>query len=44
MMDRIIFMGAPVNDYVANVIQAQLLFLDSVDARRDKRAGSVTYC
>ncbi|MBK9270012.1 MAG: ATP-dependent Clp protease proteolytic subunit [Saprospiraceae bacterium] len=35
MMDRIIFMGVPVNDYVANVIQAQLLFLDSVDARRD---------
>lgn len=26
MMDRIIFMGVPVNDYVANVIQAQLLF------------------
>ncbi len=35
MMDRIIFMGVPVNDYVANVIQAQLLFLDSVDPRRD---------
>jgi ATP-dependent Clp protease protease subunit len=35
MMDRIIFMGVPVNDYVANVIQAQLLFLDSVDSRRD---------
>ena len=35
MMDRIIFMWVPVNDYVANVIQAQLLFLDSVDARRD---------
>lgn len=35
MMDRIIFMGVPVNDYVANVIQAQLLFLDSTDARRD---------
>ncbi len=35
MMDRIIFMGVPVNDYVANVIQAQLLFLDSADARRD---------
>jgi len=29
MMDRIIFMGVPVNDYVANVIQAQLLFLES---------------
>ena len=35
MMDRIIFMGVPVNDYVANVVQAQLLFLDSADARRD---------
>ncbi len=35
MMDRIIFMGVPVNDYVANVIQAQLLFLESVDAKRD---------
>jgi len=35
MMDRIIFMGVPVNDYVANVIQAQLLFLESTDARRD---------
>ncbi|MBX7163534.1 MAG: ATP-dependent Clp protease proteolytic subunit [Saprospiraceae bacterium] len=35
MMDRIIFMGVPVNDYVANVIQAQLLFLDSADPRRD---------
>ena len=31
MMDRIIFMGVPVNDYVANVIQAQLLFLESSD-------------
>ena len=28
MMDRIIFMGVPVNDYVANVVQAQLLFLE----------------
>ena len=35
MMDRIIFMGVPVNDYVANVIQAQLLFLDSADPKRD---------
>ncbi len=35
MMDRIIFLGDPINDYVANVIQAQLLFLDSVDAKRD---------
>lgn len=29
MMDRIIFLGLPVDDYVANIIQAQLLFLDS---------------
>lgn len=35
MMDRIIFMGVPVNDYVANVIQAQLLFLESTDRSRD---------
>ncbi|MCS6916705.1 MAG: ATP-dependent Clp endopeptidase proteolytic subunit ClpP [Chitinophagales bacterium] len=35
MMDRIIFLGDPINDYVANVVQAQLLFLESVDARRD---------
>jgi ATP-dependent Clp protease, protease subunit len=35
MMDRIIFMGVPVNDYVANVIQAQLLFLESSDPKRD---------
>jgi ATP-dependent Clp protease protease subunit len=35
MMDRIIFLGDPINDYVANVIQAQLLFLESTDARRD---------
>jgi ATP-dependent Clp protease, protease subunit len=35
MMDRIIFMGVPVNDYVANVIQAQLLFLESSDRNRD---------
>ncbi|MBP8725791.1 MAG: ATP-dependent Clp protease proteolytic subunit [Saprospiraceae bacterium] len=35
MMDRIIFMGVPINDYVANVIQAQLLFLDSADPKRD---------
>ncbi|MGC8804198.1 MAG: ATP-dependent Clp protease proteolytic subunit, partial [Bacteroidales bacterium] len=31
MMDRIIFLGLPIDDYVANVIEAQLLFLDSVD-------------
>ena len=35
MMDRIIFLGVPINDYVANVIQAQLLFLESVDANKD---------
>ena len=35
MMDRIIFMGLPVSDYVANVIQAQLLFLESTDPKRD---------
>lgn len=35
MMDRIIFMGVPVDDYVANVIQAQLLFLESSDPKRD---------
>lgn len=35
MMDRIIFLGVPVDDYVANIIQAQLLFLESVDAKRD---------
>ena len=35
MMDRIIFLGAPINDDVANIIQAQLLFLESVDPERD---------
>lgn len=35
MMDRIIFLGAPINDYVANVIQAQLLFLDTSDPGKD---------
>lgn len=35
MMDRIIFLGSPVDDYVAGVIQAQLLFLESADPRRD---------
>ncbi|MEM9544775.1 MAG: ATP-dependent Clp protease proteolytic subunit [Bacteroidota bacterium] len=35
MMDRIIFMGVPVNDYVANVVQAQMLFLEGVDPKRD---------
>ena len=35
MMDRIIFLGIGINDYVANIIQAQLLFLESVDAKKD---------
>lgn len=35
MMDRIIFMGVPVTEYVSNVVQAQLLFLESVDPKRD---------
>lgn len=35
MMDRIIFLGMPIDDYVANVIQAQLLYLDSVDHSKD---------
>ena len=35
MMDRIIFMGTGINDQVANIIQAQLLFLESTDASKD---------
>ncbi|MEZ4884791.1 MAG: ATP-dependent Clp protease proteolytic subunit [Chitinophagales bacterium] len=35
MMDRIIFMGVPVTDQAANIIQAQLLFMESVDPNRD---------
>ena len=35
MMDRIIFLGTPINDEVANIIEAQLLFLDSVDPKKD---------
>jgi ATP-dependent Clp protease protease subunit len=35
MMDRIIFLGTQVNDYTANVIQAQLLYLDSSDPGKD---------
>ena len=35
MMDRIIFLGAPIYDDVANIIQAQLLFLQSTDADKD---------
>jgi len=48
MKDRIIFLGVPINDYVANVIQAQLLFMESVDPRQDIQmyinspGGSVT--
>ena len=34
-MDRIIFLGVPINDYVANIIQAQLLFLESTDSTKD---------
>lgn len=35
MMDRIIFLGTEINDYTANTLQAQLLFLDSVDSGKD---------
>ena len=35
MMDRIIFLGDQIDDYVANIIQAQLLFLESADPKRD---------
>lgn len=35
MMDRIIFLGLPIDDYAANIIQAQLLYLDSADPTRD---------
>ena len=48
MMDRIIFLGVPIDNYVANVMQAQLLFMDSVDPKRDVQiyinspGGSVT--
>lgn len=35
MMDRIIFLGAPIYDDAANIIQAQLLFLESVDPAKD---------
>ncbi|MBO8428360.1 MAG: ATP-dependent Clp endopeptidase proteolytic subunit ClpP [Bacteroidetes bacterium] len=35
MMDRIIFLGVPISDDVANIIQAQLLFLDSTDSKAD---------
>ena len=48
MMDRIIFLGQAIDDYTANVIQAQLLFLDSVNPKKDIQlfinspGGSVT--
>lgn len=35
MMDRIIFLGTAIDDQVANIIQAQLLFLESVDSKKD---------
>src|SRR6056297_3168091 len=35
MMDRIIFLGLPIDDYVANIIHAQLLFLESTDPSKD---------
>ena len=35
MMDRIIFLGTGINDQVANIVNAQLLFLESVDAKKD---------
>ncbi len=35
MMDRIIFLGTGINDQVANIVQAQLLFLESADANKD---------
>ncbi len=35
MMDRIIFLGTAIDDHVANIIQAQLLFLESVDSSKD---------
>ena len=35
IMDRIIFMGVPVDDYMANIIVAQMLFMESTDAKKD---------
>lgn len=35
MMDRIIFLGVPIGDDAANIVQAQLLFLESSDAQKD---------
>ena len=48
MMDRIIFLGTEISDYTANTIQAQLLYLDSVDSSKEisiylnSPGGSVT--
>lgn len=48
MMDRIIFLGTEINDYTANIIQAQLLYLDSTEPDKDisiyinSPGGSVT--
>ncbi len=35
MMDRIIFLGLPIDDYVANIVQGQLLYLESADHTKD---------
>lgn len=35
MMDRIIFLGTEINDHTANILQAQLLYLDSIDSTKD---------
>jgi ATP-dependent Clp protease, protease subunit len=35
MIDRIIFLGLPIDDYVANIVEAQLLYLDSADPGKD---------
>ena len=35
MMDRIIFLGTPVDDYISNIITAQMLFLESTDSKKD---------
>jgi ATP-dependent Clp protease, protease subunit len=35
IMDRILFVGLPIDDHIANILTAQLLFLDSVDSKKD---------
>lgn len=35
MADRIIFLGTEIDDYIANIVQAQLLFLESADSKKD---------